>query len=206
MLSMVRDLPDGAVGLAIAGTLHFGLCYGVLAPRAMEAHLSAEVTPICTAALSAEQDRALEDAQEEYSQVRLRAQTELGRAETQLNALEQVTSVYEQSGLNDLFGALGVPTQSISNGDLDALRAQADRMRSILQSTPDFSHLTANAGQLMQTCRCAALQAAMGQRTSYAVSLATFRLVQPAEVAGVTDATLQAVGGSVCGELPWRQS
>ena len=204
MMSVVRDLPDGTFGLILAGACHFAVCYTVLAPRAMEAHLNAEVTPICTATLAAEQNRALENAREEDSRARLRTQRELGRVETQLNALEQVTSVYEQSGLNDLFGALGVPTQSISNGDLAALRAQADQMRSVLQSVPDFSHLTASAGQLLQTCSCAAFQAVAGQRTSYAISLATFRLIEPAEVVGVTDATLRAVGGSSCGQLPWR--
>lgn len=206
MLSIVRDLPDGAIGLAIAGVFHFGFCYTVLAPRAMEAQLQSEVTPVCTASLSAEQDRALAEAEQNDAQARSRAQLELGRLETQLNAFEQVAGLYEQSGMNDLFGAFGVSTQSVSGAEIDAIRARAEGMRAILDRSPDFSHLQASAGELLQTCSCAALHAAAGKRTGYAVSLATFRLVQPDDVLGVTDATMRAVGNSACGELAWRQS
>lgn len=206
MLSFFRDLPDGALGLMVALALHFGLCYVVLAPRAMEAQLESEVTPVCTASLSAEQDRALSEAQQEDAQTRSRARLELGRLETQLNAFQQVSDLYRQSGINDLLGSFGVSTQTVSSEEIAALRRQAEGLRSILNRAPDFSALQASATELLQTCTCAALQAAAGKRTSYAISLATFRLVEPDDVSGVTDATLRAAGGSSCGELPWRNS
>uniref|UniRef100_UPI002612A703 hypothetical protein n=1 Tax=uncultured Roseobacter sp. TaxID=114847 RepID=UPI002612A703 len=154
MLATLRDLPDGAIGLMAAGTLHFALCYGVLAPRAMEAHFATTVTPRCTAMLSEEQEAAVSEAQREDSENRNRVRNELQRFDRQIAAVEQMQQLNRKSGLSDLMGALGVPAQAIGAGELTSLKRQADALRAALNSVPDFSHLRADASQLLRTCSC----------------------------------------------------
>lgn len=206
MLTTLRDLPDGAIGLMAAGTLHFALCYGVLAPRAMEAHFQSEVVPRCTAMLSAEQDDAISRAQEADAKNRKQALGELRRFESQIAAYERMQRLHQQSGLGDLMGSLGMPMQSLGASELAALKQKANALRSALNGAPDFSHLRANAAQLAKTCSCAAMQAAAGKRTSYAISLASFRLFEPSEVSETTQGALRVAQGNSCGDLAWRQS
>lgn len=206
MFATLRDLPDGAIGLMAAGTLHFALCYGVLAPRAMEAHFEKAVTPQCTAMLSAEQDAAISRAQRDHAEKRNRALGELSRIDQQIAAREQLHRLNDKSGLTGLMSAMGFPATAIGTGDLPALKQQASLLRDALNRAPDFSHLRADTSALARTCSCAAMQAAAGKRTSYAISLASFRLIEPSEISQTSQGALRIAQGSACGAPAWRQS
>jgi len=206
MFSTLKDLPDGAIGIAAAACLHFTMCYTVLAPRAMEVQFEEEVTPSCMAMLQGEEDRAIADARQDDAKARDKARRELNQLEQKLNAYDQLKGLSRDSGLEELMKLFGVPDYGPSQTDIAALRRAADDMRTALRSQPDFSHLRASASQVMQTCSCAALQAAAGKRTSYAISLASFRLIEPEEISNVSDTALRFAKGSACaGQLPWRK-
>lgn len=206
MLATLRDLPDGAIGLMAAGTLHFALCYVVLAPRAMEAHFEKAITPQCIAMLSAEQDAAISRAQRDDAERRNRAQGELSRLDQQIMAVEQMYQLNQKSGFASLMGAMGIPAPALGANQLSMLKQKSNNLREALNRAPDFSHLRANASDLARTCSCAAMQAAAGKRTSYAISLASFRLIEPSEISQTTQGALRIAQGSACGAPAWRQS
>lgn len=206
MIAFLKDLPDGGLGVLAAGTAHLALCFGILAPRAMEAHLDEVVAPPCIEMLQAEQERAIERARAGENEKRERATRELNRVERELGAYRQVAQTYDQTGLSDLFRGLGIASPSDSLKQLEHMQAQADRMRAALSQAPDFSHLELPSSELVKTCSCAALKAAAGSRTSYALSLASFRLIEPEDITRVGDAAMSIAAGSTCGQIPWRNS
>lgn len=63
--------------------------------------------------------------------------------------------------------------------------------------TSDLRDVTSKAS-LMATCTCAASKALAGKRLNHAISLATFRLVEADDIAGLKGEIIGIVGGGMC--------
>ena len=61
----------------------------------------------------------------------------------------------------------------------------------------DLSGITSKAS-LVATCSCAASKALAGKRLNHAISLATFRLVEADDIAGLKGEIIGIVGGGMC--------
>ncbi|MDJ0921875.1 MAG: hypothetical protein QNI84_12170 [Henriciella sp.] len=199
----LKDLPDGALGAIGAGALWLSACYVFLAPRAMAKHFETEVHPPCLEMLEQEQDRAITQAEDRAKRKRDDQLRDLREDERQLRALEQLSRTFENSGTNQLFRGLGVEPP-MNSEEIEALRARVDQLRAAISQLPDFSQFRADHGDLLKTCSCAAFEAAAGKRMSYAVSLASFRLISPAELTDLRSDVSRIAGSNSCGAQPWR--
>jgi hypothetical protein len=213
MISFLKDLPDWMMGTALAGSAWFAAAYGVLTPRAMENDLQAEVYPACMEQLEAEQTAALEDKtkaatreaeyarDEALSAIRTRL-SELMQIENELAAATAVKDMLDRTGLPDI---LGLPEIALpSREEIEAEKAKLLQKAAAIDLPVAISFPPAPSSALMKTCACAAATAIAGKRTSYAISLASFRLISPAEVSGVKGAVMGALKTDVRGAKPWE--
>lgn len=213
MISFLKDLPDWMMGTALAGSAWFAAAYGVLTPRAMENGLQAEVYPACMAQLEAEQTAALEGKtkvatreaeyarDEALSAIRTRL-SDLAELEQKVSAYELVLKTYRESGLGML---VPLPDMAMpSREEIEAQKKDLLKKAAAIDLPVAISFPPAPSSALMKTCACAAATAIAGKRTSYAISLASFRLVSPAEVSGVKGAVMGALKTDVCGAKPWE--
>lgn len=213
MISLLKDLPDWMMGTALAGTTWFATAYGFLAPRAMDDALQADVYPACIEKLDAEQTVALDEAlkeatrEAEYARdavlrsvgVRL---SELAELERELTAYELMVETYRRSGLGKLFPLPDVDLPS--RDQIGAQKAALEQELAALDVPLNISFPRVPKAELMKTCLCAGASAVAGKRTSYAISLASFRIISPAEVSGVKGAVMDALKTDVCGARPWE--
>lgn len=203
MIGWLKDLPDWATGALAAGALWYGASYVVLAPRAMENHMEREVYPPCVAMLEQEQERAVSAARERFEQQRNRAGQALRAEEARLRQLDAVSGMYRGMGMTELMGALGAPVQMFEN-EAATIRQNVERGRAALAATPNFETTLASREELLRTCSCAGLQAAAGKRASYALSLASFRLIETRDIEAAKQNVIEIVGTNACGPQPWR--
>jgi hypothetical protein len=213
MISFLKDLPDWMMGTALAGSAWFAAAYSVLTPRAMENDLQAEVYPACMAQLEAEQTAALEDKtkaatreaeyarDEALSAIRSRL-SDLADVEQKVIAYELLVETYRKTGLEILIPLPDIPMPS--REQIETQRRELQRKLTAIDLPVAISFPPAPSSALMKTCACAAATAIAGKRTSYAISLASFRLVSPAEVSGVKGAVMGALKTDVCGAKPWE--
>lgn len=205
MIGWFKDLPDYCVGAVAAVGLWYGAVYVVLAPRAMERHFETEVFPPCLERLEAEQETALANARDRFERQRENAARALRAQEMQLRQYDNITGLYRQSGLTDMLSAFGVPSIEESVGvEAQSLRRDVERTRAALSVEADFDSFRVPRDGLLATCSCAALQAAAGKRSTYALSLASFRLIEPADITEIKSSVVEITGTNVCGAQPWR--
>lgn len=213
MIGLIKDLPDWMMGAALAGGAWFAAAYSFLAPRAMEDALQGDVYPACIAQLDAEQTIALDEAvksatrEAEYARdealraVRARLSV-LAEVEKELSAYEMVRKLYGDSGLGMLVPMpdIKLPSRAEIEQEQSALRQKI----AAIDLPITISYPRVPTAALMKTCACAAATAVAGKRTSYALSLASFKLISPAEVSGVKGAVFDALKTDVCGAKPWE--
>lgn len=214
MIGILKDLPDWATGSVAAGALWFSGAYGVLAPRAMEADVERDVLPSCVEQLEAEQDRVLARETEYREEERTR---KIDEASRQLRArerdLREIESAIMQArtlqGMMDDSG-IGMFMPRVDHAlpsakDLERAKAQVAQAREALTNIPEITLPRLPSSALMETCSCAALETLAGRRTDYAISLASFRLVNPSSIASVKSDMTQALRWNGCGGKPWEQ-
>lgn len=217
MYQLMKDVPDWMMGCTIAGAAWFGVSYGVLAPRAMDRDKVQAIVPECAMDLEQKQNIHVADAlatakeaaryakEETARKLRIR-QRELRGQLAEANALRQVMSINEGSGLNDLLGALGMPVTipipnmaSIQN-DLDSVTRRLQDLR----LPENISIPKAPRLELVQACVCAAGEAIAGKRTAYAISMASFRTITPDKLLTVKADLNTAFDTNICNAKPWE--
>ncbi|NKE48644.1 hypothetical protein HB662_28010 [Roseomonas frigidaquae] len=103
---------------------------------------------------------------------------------------------------------------------MDALERRQQRMRipslglsEILGLPPELRALEGRMTDLMtprplsfaerqERCACAARRAAAAVRFDYAIHTASFRIIEPQAIAGLSDATFGATVSGICGVIP----
>ncbi|MEM1346635.1 MAG: hypothetical protein AAGI34_18910 [Pseudomonadota bacterium] len=197
MLSLIKELPDWALGSALAAGLWTGVCYTVLAPRALEAEARERLAPACLSLLDANEGGRIDAARAEHAEVQARTRAALDKARRKLAAAEQVTNLMEESGLGALFGGLGVAVPT-TGPSLETLRTRIAAAEQQLALPSDLAGVSLPSTEKARLCRCAALDALAGHRTATALSLAAFRLIGPAELGAVTGSVRGIVRSGVC--------
>lgn len=86
-------------------------------------------------------------------------------------------------GLSDLLG-------------LPELRALEGRMTDLMTPRP------LSLAELQERCACAVRRAGSSVRFDYAIHTASFRIIEPQAIAGISDATIGAAVSGVCGAIP----
>lgn len=213
MISLLKDLPDWMMGTALAGTTWFAAAYGFLAPRAMDDALQEDVYPACVERLNTEQtvalDEALKTATHEAGYARdealrsIRAGlSELEELKRERTAYELTVKIFRDSGLQRLIPLpeVDLPTHEQINAQWAALQQKMAALNAPLK----ISFPRVPKPELMKTCLCAGASAVAGKRTSYAISLASFRIISPEEVTGVKGAVMDALKTDICGTRPWE--
>ncbi|MEM1344393.1 MAG: hypothetical protein AAGI34_07400 [Pseudomonadota bacterium] len=197
MLSLIKELPDWALGSALAAGLWTGVCYTVLATRALEAEARERLAPACLSLLDADEEARIDAARAEHAEAQARTRAALDKARRKLVAAEQLDGLMEESGLGALFGGLGVAVPATAQS-VEVLRARIAAAERQLTLPPDLAGVSLPSAEKARLCRCAALDALAGQRTTTALSLAAFRLIGPAELGAVTGSVRGIVRSGVC--------
>ncbi len=213
MINFIKDLPDPVVGCAAAGAAWFGVCYAFLAERAMNNDLEEDVYPVCIAQLDDEQtiaiDEAVRRAAEKAESARSQAmrelrerQSELAEARNQLSYYESMRRMYRDSGLGDLFPIPDIDVPTVD--EVDAMQRNVSERMQALNIPINIDYPRVPKPELLKRCACAATTAVAGKRTSYSISLASFRLVSPSDVSSLKSDVSQAVNLDICGQKPWE--
>ena len=213
MMGWLRELPDGALGVMVAGAAWFGTAYW-LSDRAMVAEASETLLPSCVSQLEDEQERALSRASEHAEQDRANKvddlQSNIRRKESRLrdlratlNQYREFSHLYNGSGLGALvqMPMAGMPTED----DLKAAEAEIANLKAALTKLPSISFPRVPSRELRETCTCAMMEALGDKRTDYALSLASFRLIAPQAVTSAKSDMASALRWDACGAKPWRE-
>lgn len=213
MIGHLKDIPDPVIGVFAAGSLWLGVCYGALTQRVMDADMQNDMLPACMAQLKAEQEAVLETALYNAKQKRVE---NIDRLERRIkHAAEEL---YKQESTNAMVGAYGrmlrkdgldllfphINLLTPNNDEVNALKTEIAKAEAAIKSLPQISFPRVPDSEIFTTCSCAAVQTMSGKRMDYAISLASFRLIEPEAVAQTKkdmEALLQA---DACGKPAWE--
>lgn len=215
MIGWIKDLPDWTIGLALGGAAWFSVGYAVLAPRAMENDLVRDVYPACLSQLESEQANAIEQATQqkerdienrraEATRILKIRQRELREAKTQIDLYGSITRTFNESGLGAIVPNVLPKVDVPSRGQVERLEREVAEKLKAINLPVEISFPRAPSEDLMKTCACAGIQAVAGQRTNYAISVASFRLISPAEISSLKQKTAEALRVKSCGEPAWE--
>ena len=213
MIGQLDKIPEPIMGASLAVLGWFGLCYTALTPRILEAE-SESVIPACMAQLEAERDDAFETlaqrAENDRRRVIDRIESEISDKTAKLQQLETLSrtartysGLLGQSGLSRLAPQLELPEPK--SEDLEALRKGIRDARAAIQNLPPISFPRAPESELLKTCACAAMQSVAGKRTDYAISLASFRLIEPEAISQTKTDMGEALRMDACGTPSWER-
>lgn len=215
MIGLLRELPDYAFGGAAAAAVWYGAVYATLAPRAMDNDLQADVYPACLSELKADQERTLSKA-EERERRRLESQREnirrelnaklgeLSQAKIEVQSYSAIKRTYDQSALTKLIPNVLPRIDVPSVSEIEAIEKTIRAKRQALSQKIDIKLPRAPSDQLLHACVCAGQVALTGKRNSYALSLASFRLVSPDSIASLKSSVSEIIRADACGTLPWK--
>ena len=213
MIGWMKDLPDPVVGCLAAGGAWFGVSYALLAERAMNNDLEQDVYPVCIAQLDEEQTIAIDEAveratekakyarKEAMRQLRIR-QDELSEAKTKLSYYEEMKRAYRNSGLGAFMKVPNIDVPSVA--EVEEMQRDVTARIQTLNVPINISYPRIPKPELLKRCACAAAMAVAGKRTSYAISMASFRLVSPAEISNLKSDVSNAVKLDICGAKQWE--
>ena len=213
MIGQLDKIPEPILGASLAALGWLGLCYTALTPRILETE-SQNVIPACMAQLEAEQDDALETmtrrAENGRQRIVDRLEGEISQKAAKLKELETLSrtartysGLLGQSGLSLLAPQLELPEPKPE--DLAALRKSIRGARAAIQNLPPISLPRAPDSELLKTCTCAAMQSVAGKRTDYAISLASFRLIEPEAISQTKADMSEALRINACGTPSWER-
>ncbi len=216
MIGWIKELPEPLVGAVIGGAAWFGIGYAVLAPRAMENDLVRDVYPACMEQLEAEQTRAIdkaterkrsnvENARAEKRRELLTRQAELGEVEKQLEIYQSMKGALDSSGLGVFTPNILPPVELPSPADVERMQKNVAQGLAALQLPIEVSFPRVPSEEVMKTCMCAGLQAVAGERTNYAISMASFRLVSPTGISSVKQGVAETLRMKSCGKPVWEE-
>ena len=215
MIGFLKDLPDWSVGALLGGAAWFSVGYAVLAPRAMENDLVADVYPDCVAQLEEEQEHTLSRAEDrarrnakyetEDAMRTLRARaSELHQKRIELRYYHEAKRGLCSTGICELM-PMALPEVNLSVDDIDRELSVIRKKTAALDVPFDIELPRAPSEELLKTCYCAAMQALAGKRTNYAISMASFRLISPTEISSVKQGVAEALRLKSCGTQPWER-
>ncbi|MEO1015185.1 MAG: hypothetical protein AAFX08_08355 [Pseudomonadota bacterium] len=213
MIGLLRDLPDWSTGAMMGGVAWFGIAYGVLAPRAMQFDQERDIVPSCMETLRETEgvaiDRAvkrrIEDAEFESRELRRKLNNrldELREARIELLSYDMLKSSLCGSGICDLL-PMKMPEVGFGIDDVDQEIGEIKDRLSTLRA-PDISIPRVPETEVLQTCACAAGTVLAGKKTSYALSLASFRVFSPEDVGTMKSELARTLRMDACGIPAWE--
>lgn len=210
----ITDLPDFAVGGVMAASVWFGACYAVLAPRAMDNDLETDIYPACKAQLGDEQDKRIETAvkrlREDAEDAKSYAVNEIERklrdlqqSKIELEGYEILRKTYCGTGICDLI-PMTMPDLGYSMDDLVRREKRLLARLSEVNIPVNISLPKVPSAALLERCTCAAQTLLTGKRTDYAMSLASFRMIDPKSITGFKSSVAKVAKTDTCGAVPWE--
>ena len=201
----------------MAVTAWFGVSYAFLAPRALEHDVRQDIVPECALELKGKQEIAVADALERAKEAaryaredairKLRVrQNQLRSSMGEFIALDQLNQVYDNSGLGALLDSFGmrpnipVPEVADIQAEIDAISQRIHHLKIPEKiSIPKAPNI-----ELVKACMCAAGETVAGKRSAYAVSLASFRMVQPEKLLNLKSDMAAVLNTNICNAKPWE--
>ncbi len=175
--------------------------------------MQSDMLPACMKQLKAEQEAVLETALYNAQQKRVE---NIDRLERRIKHTAE--KLYEQEATNAITGMYKglareygidklVPQLEYlrpNTDEVNALKSEIAKAKARLNSLPQISFPRVPDSEILTTCSCAAVQTMSGKRMDYAISLASFRLIEPEAVTQTKkdmEALLQA---DACGKPAWE--
>lgn len=214
MFGPLKDIPEPILGGAVAASLWVAVCYAALTPRILDAEVENNIMPACMAQLKAAQETALNRAVKQAEEERA---YEVEKAERDIRVIENTLReiIQKKGGLEKLeqemckTGICGMFRAHIdalpSNEKLQDMDATITRKKEQLaQLLSPISFPRTPDGEIAKTCTCAAMQSLSGKRMDYAISLASFRLIEPKSISQTKSDLRDALRFDACGKPSWE--
>jgi len=219
MITILKELPDWMMGTMLAGAGWFSVSYTVLAERALQQQVSEEIIPQCTLQLEGEQDIAVRETLSRLQEkARYARETTIDRLKRrranlnqQLNKIQAARLVYDQynrTGLGEVLRSTGMmpampalPATGPIHAELKSIRTEIARL-----AIPDTITIPkVPAQKLASACLCAASDVVAGKKTATAISMASFRVINPDALLSLKSDVTDALNLSHCDARPWAK-
>jgi len=216
MLQLLRELPDWALGLGTGVIAWYGLAYTVLAERALERDVKEKATPTCLSQLQSDQNKTRARVKEHRTAIltekKLTALNALRGELTQLKALslklelvEQANDIVKDTAIGNMLKTYMPMAQIPSTDEIAKRSEQLEKTISEWENVSiNLTFPEASLEQIQATCSCAITQAIVGEKTNYAISLASFRIIAPTEISNIKNSVADVLNVKGCGEQPWE--